>query len=690
MITPYDILVFFFSVILDQFFREIKSRGSHKIPTEGPVIFVAAPHANQFVDPLVLMRNASRRISFLIAEKSMKRKYIGLFARALNAIPVARPQDLAKQGIGKICLNDRKNDPLRITGIGTEFTKQLEIGSQISLPNDRGSSEVVKIISDTELMIKKEFKDLRALEMLSNPEGTSFKCLPHIDQSQVYDAVFKTLNAGNCIGIFPEGGSHDRTEILPLKAGVTIMALGAMAANPKLDVKIVPCGLNYFHAHSFRSRAVVEFGSPISITNGLVEKYRKGGTDKREACGKLLDIIYTALRSVTVNTPDYETLMAIQAARRLYRPEHHKIELSDVIELNRRFVDGYMKFKDDPRVQEMNNKIMIYNQLLIYHGLRDHQVNRTGLGRGRALALFVYRFLLLTVWVVIGSPGFILNIPLITITRIISAKKQKEALKGSTVKIAGRDVLATWKLLVALVVTPILYGFYTFIMLLIIYNYDLKRLQFGWWTPIIVYLMFYLVSNFTVHLADSGFDVYRSLRPLFLSLLPRSQSSIQNLRAAREQLSHDLTNLINELGPKMYPNFDNSRIVKGFRDRSPSPSRPSSIGRLFPLTDWLDDKVFDWSRADDSDYDDVFFFLDQQNKNVVGRTSGYNSSKTRSRANSTGSSDGFNSSNLTFTEVNKRPASVKSIPKAPKVQINDYDEDSGYHGDKEIESKKSV
>lgn len=64
-----------------------------------------------------------------------------------------------------------------------------------------------------------------------------------------------------------------------------------------------------------------------------------------------------------------------------------------------------MKFKDDSRVQEMNNKIMIYNQLLIYHGLRDHQVNRTGLGKGRAFALFVYRLLLLTVWVVIGSPG---------------------------------------------------------------------------------------------------------------------------------------------------------------------------------------------------------------------------------------------------------------------------------------------
>lgn len=82
---------------------------------------------------------------------------------------------------------------------------------------DCGSSEVKEIISDTELIIKKEFKDPNALDMLTDPEGTSYKCVPHIDQSQVYRIVFDTLKAGHCIGIFPEGGSHDRTEILPLK-----------------------------------------------------------------------------------------------------------------------------------------------------------------------------------------------------------------------------------------------------------------------------------------------------------------------------------------------------------------------------------------------------------------------------------------------------------------------------------------
>lgn len=43
----YDFALWLFNIMLDIFFREIRPRGSHKIPTTGPTIFVAAPHANQ-------------------------------------------------------------------------------------------------------------------------------------------------------------------------------------------------------------------------------------------------------------------------------------------------------------------------------------------------------------------------------------------------------------------------------------------------------------------------------------------------------------------------------------------------------------------------------------------------------------------------------------------------------------------
>ncbi len=80
-----------------------------------------------------------------------------------------------------------------------------------------------------------------------------------MDYSDMYLEVWKALNQGDCIGIFPEGGSSDRTDFLPLKAGVCIMALGAAQKFGK-NVSIVPLGMNYFGGHRFRSKMVMEFG----------------------------------------------------------------------------------------------------------------------------------------------------------------------------------------------------------------------------------------------------------------------------------------------------------------------------------------------------------------------------------------------------------------------------------------------
>ena len=43
----YDFFLWIFSIVVDLFFREVHPRSSWKIPRKGPVIFVAAPHANQ-------------------------------------------------------------------------------------------------------------------------------------------------------------------------------------------------------------------------------------------------------------------------------------------------------------------------------------------------------------------------------------------------------------------------------------------------------------------------------------------------------------------------------------------------------------------------------------------------------------------------------------------------------------------
>ena len=254
---------------------------------------------------------ARRRLAILIAEKSMRRKFIGWLSRQVGAVPVARAQDMTSPGTGRIFLADPDHQPLRIRGIGTKFTDECMPGGLLVLPpvgtRSAASSEIAEVLSDDEILLKKDFRGSTALQQLTADGGSPFKKAPKVDQTMVYDAVFHRLNSGGCVGIFPEGGSHDRTELLPLKAGVAIMALGALAANPECDLRIVPAGLNYFHAHKFRSRAVVEFGTPIEVPKELVDQYRAG--EKREAVRSLLELIYNGLLAVTVTSPDYDTLM---------------------------------------------------------------------------------------------------------------------------------------------------------------------------------------------------------------------------------------------------------------------------------------------------------------------------------------------------------------------------------------------
>jgi len=203
----------------------------------------------QFLDPLILMRvirmEAHRRISFLIAEKSMRRRFIGWFARSVGAVPVARAMDSVKPATGKIYLPDPVDDPTLVRGVGTKFDgPEVQIGGLLVLPSVNGeaaNAEILEVHGPEEIRLKKEFKGVNALRQLTGREdvtqdgksiggagggekdladgfeGTTFKTAPKVDQTKVYDAVFERLNAGGCVGIFPEGGSHDRTELLPLK-----------------------------------------------------------------------------------------------------------------------------------------------------------------------------------------------------------------------------------------------------------------------------------------------------------------------------------------------------------------------------------------------------------------------------------------------------------------------------------------
>ena len=89
------------------------------------------------------------------------------------------------------------------------------------------------------------------------------------------------------MGIFPEGGSHDKTELMPLKGGICIMALGEMKKYGK-PVSLVPAGFNYYNPHKFRSKAIIEFGPPLVVPQEVVDLYKE---DHHKAISLLLKLI---------------------------------------------------------------------------------------------------------------------------------------------------------------------------------------------------------------------------------------------------------------------------------------------------------------------------------------------------------------------------------------------------------------
>lgn len=73
---------------------------------------------------------------------------------------------------------------------------------------------------------------------------------------------------------------------------------------------------------------------------------------------------------------------------------------------------------------ELQQRVMAYNQLLKYHGIKDHQVSKTSNeNNGRLLWLLIKRIFILTILGLWAFPGGILNLPVVIVAKVISQKK---------------------------------------------------------------------------------------------------------------------------------------------------------------------------------------------------------------------------------------------------------------------------
>lgn len=128
-----------------------------------------------------------------------------------------------------------------------------------------------------------------------------------------FSECHRALAKGDVVAIFPEGTTHDRLRIDPIKTGAARIALGARAMGAR-DLAIVPVGLAFPDKVALRSSALVQFGLPIDLDTASPTA---AGADDMDAVRQLTAVIDRGLRAVTADFPDVETGLALEQAARV-------------------------------------------------------------------------------------------------------------------------------------------------------------------------------------------------------------------------------------------------------------------------------------------------------------------------------------------------------------------------------------
>lgn len=131
--------------------------------------------------------------------------------------------------------------------------------------------------------------------------------------AEMFAAVEQALAAGDAVCLFPEGTTHSRGRLDPLKTGAARIALGA--ASSGIPVAIVAAGLNLDDKAVLRSGATVAYGQPFNCSH-LLELY---ATDPRAAVEQLTAEIARHIRDLVLEAEPVREADLIARIDRIYQ-----------------------------------------------------------------------------------------------------------------------------------------------------------------------------------------------------------------------------------------------------------------------------------------------------------------------------------------------------------------------------------
>ena len=288
---------------------------------------------------------------------------------------------------------------------------------------------------------------------------------------ETFIAARKLLARGGTIGICPEGVSHDEPGLRPIKTGAARISLAAVATGEVSNLKIVPAGLYYTSKTSFRSDALLYFGTPIDVERVTLEP---DGTPPREAVRQLSSRIEQALREVILDAKHEEELQTTARAERIFSSatanDDSEDSLRDELRLQQRFIKAYpiLQTHQPERLRKLEIRMMRFEEELNQAGVDPDELSPPS-STMRVFASIVQRSILFLLMLAPALIGAIAHYPAYKLGGFLATRISRDS----------DDVISTVKIISAMLLFPL-----TWIVIAVI-----VYLNFGWIAALLALLV---------------------------------------------------------------------------------------------------------------------------------------------------------------------------------------------------------
>ncbi len=285
------------------------------------------------------------------------------------------------------------------------------------------------------------------------------------------------LNRGRCIAIFPEGISHNETQLQPLKTGAARIALGALAVGQNVEqnnekdtlnndekqnleqishtdlrrngLKIMAVGLYYTSKTAFRSEALIRFGEVLDVEPVALDE---NGEPPREAVHALTAKIENALRDTTLNLETEREFDAVLKAEALFSSVYENLLFKQTLTQSflrlQNLAEKYklLEQNEPEKMRQLNEKVTSYETALKTSGVTAESLSVLQHPTWYVFRYLILRLLLVSFLSPLAVVGAIIHSPAYLFSNFIGLM-----FKSHGVDAAG----STYKILAACVFMPL-------------------------------------------------------------------------------------------------------------------------------------------------------------------------------------------------------------------------------------------